>query len=218
MKRIYYFLKAFCINLFRRTTKVSLSARIKKINKQTHYVKIGSKSYVNGTIGRCSYIGEGCVIYGAVGSYCSISNNVRIITGTHPMNYISTSPVFYSNKKQCGLSLSKNPVFCDELKREDNTFCSIGNDVWIGENVLIKGGVSIGDGAVIGMGAVVVSDVPPYSIVGGCPAKVIKYRFSEDIIIKLLKLKWWDFDLERIKLLKEEFLDVNSFLKDNSDD
>lgn len=85
----------------------------------------------------------------------------------------------------------------------------LGNDVWVGSNVLINGGVKIGDGAVIAAGAVVVKDVPPYAIVGGVPAKIIRYRFSPEIIEKLLELKWWNLDDE---ILKEK---IGFFQKDN---
>ena len=75
----------------------------------------------------------------------------------------------------------------------------IGNDVWIGSHVLIKGGVHIGNGACVAAGAVVVKDVPPYAIVGGVPAKVIRYRFSPEVIGKLLELEWWNFDESKLK-------------------
>ena len=77
--------------------------------------------------------------------------------------------------------------------------CIIGNDVWIGCNATILRGVTIGDGAIVAANAFVNKDVPPYAIVGGVPAKVLKYRFSENIITKLLHLKWWDFPIERIR-------------------
>lgn len=75
----------------------------------------------------------------------------------------------------------------------------IGNDVWIGAGVFIKGGIKIGDGAVIAAHAVVTKDVPPYAIVGGVPAKILKYRFTDDVIRKLLDLKWWDYDIAAIQ-------------------
>ena len=84
----------------------------------------------------------------------------------------------------------------------------IGNDVWIGSHALILGGVKIGDGAVIGAGAVVTKDVPPYAVVGGVPARIIKYRFSQEIIDKLLEIKWWNLPenilKENIKLFQTD--------------
>lgn len=121
-----------------------------------------------------------------IGSFCSISDGVRIGLAQHPTNYFSTSH------------------FCfDNLNREDVGFvdepCAIGNDVWIGSDVLIMGGINVGDGAVLAAGAVVTKDVPPYAIVGGVPAKVIRYRFDEETIKELLELKWWDMPDEKIK-------------------
>ena len=75
----------------------------------------------------------------------------------------------------------------------------IGNDVWIGSNVTILGGITIGHGAIVATGAVVTKDVPPYSVVGGVPAKVIRYRFSEEKIQELLDEKWWEWNDEKIK-------------------
>ena len=77
----------------------------------------------------------------------------------------------------------------------------IGNDVWIGQRVVVKSGCRIGDGAVVGAGAVVTKDVPPYAIVGGVPAKVIRMRFSEDIIERLKEIKWWDYSDDRLKAI-----------------
>ncbi len=85
--------------------------------------------------------------------------------------------------------------------------CHIGNDVWIGHGVFIKEGVTVGDGAVIAAGAVVVKDVPPYAIVGGSPAKIIKYRFDEKTISKLLELQWWNMDPEILQQCPYEEID-----------
>ena len=79
--------------------------------------------------------------------------------------------------------------------------CHIGNDVWIGRNAVIKDGVTVGDGAIIGTSAVVTKDVPPYAIVVGVPARIIRYRFSPEIIEALLELRWWDLPLEKIQHL-----------------
>jgi virginiamycin A acetyltransferase len=86
-----------------------------------------------------------------------------------------------------------------EFKEADR--CKIGNDVWIGENVLVKAGVSIGHGAIIGANSFVNKDIPPYAIAVGSPTKIIKYRFDEGIIKKLLELKWWDYSEELLKAI-----------------
>ena len=97
---------------------------------------------------------------------------------------------------------------------ENGTVVEIGNDVWVGNDVRIIGGVKIGDGAVIGSCALVTKDVEPYSIVGGVPAKVIKKRFSDDIISKLLETKWWNKDAEWISSNAEIFDNVENLLEE----
>jgi virginiamycin A acetyltransferase len=123
-----------------------------------------------------------------IGSFCSISSGVNILLGgEHTSNWITTYPfseIFpeYNRPKKA----TKGDVL-------------IGNDVWIGMNVLILSGVRIGDGAIVGAGAVVTKDVQPYSVVAGCPAREIRKRYSPETIEKLLKLKWWNWSLKKIK-------------------
>ena len=85
--------------------------------------------------------------------------------------------------------------------------------MWIGEDVKIKGGVTIGDGAIVAMGAVVAKDVPPYAIVGGVPAKIIKYRFSQDVIEELLSIKWWTKDDAWLKENASCFRNIDDFIR-----
>ena len=129
-----------------------------------------------------------------IGKYCSIARNVRIGTGRHPTDWLSTHPFQYK-ECLCGPSLppGSRRVFADDPP------CRIGDDVWIGLDAVIMDGISIGSGAIVGAGAVVTRDVPPYAIVGGVPAKVIRYRFSPEIIASLLELRWWDLPLEQLR-------------------
>ncbi len=123
-----------------------------------------------------------------IGSYCSFADGARILSwGEHRLDLPSTYPIKTKMTQNSNVDgFSKGPVI-------------IGNDVWIGTNAIILSNVKIGDGAVIAAGAVVAQDVPAYAIVGGVPAKVIKYRFSKDIIEKMESIRWWEWPDEEVK-------------------
>jgi acetyltransferase-like isoleucine patch superfamily enzyme len=162
---------------------------------------IGKNSFVyyfsrvtGSKISNYTYISPLCIINNCeIGSYCSIARNVKIGLGNHPTNFTSTSPIFYSPKNPLKIKITDVPKF-DEYKR---TF--IGNDVWIGINAFLVDGISVGDGAIIGANAVVTKDIPPFSIAVGCPAQVIKYRFSEENRQKILASQWWEKDILELK-------------------
>ena len=148
---------------------------------------------INSSFDKYSFCGYNCkIINTKIGAFTSIADNVTIGVAEHPIDWVSTSPVFYRGKDSVKKKFS-------EFEREPSKMTNIGNDVWIGENATIRAGVKVGDGSVIGMGAVVTRDVKSYEIVGGVPAKNIRYRFNEDIIEKLLESKWWDKDEAAIK-------------------
>ena len=161
------------------------------------YNKIGKNTgVVNSKIGNYTYIGDNSSINNTIiGSYCSIAGLVKSGLGNHPVNFVSTSPLFYSQSKHLKITLADKSFF-NECKSEKS---EIGCDVWIGENVIVMDGIKIGNGAIVAAGSVVTKDVPDYAIVGGVPAKIIKFRFTEDIIKYLQTLKWWEKDIEWLK-------------------
>jgi len=156
-----------------------------------------------------TYIAYGSNIHKTkIGKYCSIGSDVKCGLGRHPSNtFVSTHPIFYSTIKQSQIAFTEKNHF------EEYEWIKIGNDVWVGSNVIILDGVVIGDGAIISSGAVITRDVPPYAIVGGIPAKIIRFRFEEEDIQKLLNFKWWNLDLKWIKNNYRLFHDVKEFLE-----
>lgn len=154
---------------------------------------IGSGTSFSGKIGYGSYIGRDCDIDAKIGRYCAISNNVTTAIGNHPTNtFVTIHPAFFSTKKQAGFTYVNHDCYEEKRYADGEYYVVIGNDVWVGAQVTILNGITIGDGAIVAAGAVVTKDVEPYSIVGGVPAKHIKWRFSEDKIALLQKVKWWN--------------------------
>lgn len=157
-------------------------------------------------LGKHTYVASGTIALAKVGSFCSVGPQVTIGgLGSHPTHWISTHPCFYSMRGQSGATFAKQNLV-DELK---NVY--IGNDVWIGARAMILDGVTIGDGAIVAAGSVVAKDVEAYSIVGGVPAKLIRYRFSPDLIEYLLEWKWWQLDDEVLKEVAEGFCNTDSW-------
>ncbi|MCT9114958.1 CatB-related O-acetyltransferase [Cupriavidus gilardii] len=146
-------------------------------------------------IGAYSYIGEGSLIGRCViGRFCSIAPKVVIGLGVHPTSNVSTHPFFFASKN--GFNVPDGIGTPRDLKDPKYRGPIIGHDVWIGTNVVINKGVRIGHGAIIAAGAVVTKDVAPYSIVGGCPARHIRFRFDEPTIAALTASEWWNSSLD----------------------
>lgn len=150
-------------------------------------IRVGAWSNIAGEKGR------GEIREVTIGRYCSIADNVNINPTQHPVDWLGITARQY-NQGYLGFDrFGGKDVQVKEWQSSERV--EIGNDVWIGTNAVIMGGVKIGDGAIVAAGAVVTKDVPPYAIVGGVPAKVIKYRFDEATIQELLALQWWNYDI-----------------------
>lgn len=175
-----------------RKKRLKLKEKILKKQRIVEY-----KNLINeGHVGEHTYIATNYMInkeFVKIGKFCSIARETIFGLGNHPTHLLTSHPIAYSSNEFI-------PFFVD-IKTPKDKFIKydcvenimIGNDVWVGQRAIILDGVTIGDGAVIGAGAIVTKDIPPYAIAVGVPAKVVKYRFSPEIIEKLLELKWWDY-------------------------
>lgn len=162
---------------------------------------------IDSQVGDYTYISESSIISKTtIGKFCSIGPKVMCGWGVHPVVGVSTSPMFYSINMQNGTTLS--PI----NKVQERKPIHIGNDVFIGMNVTILDGINIGDGAIIGAGTVVSKNVPPYAIVVGNSMRILRYRFPEETIKKLLEIAWWDWPLEELYKVEKYFFDVDGFI------
>lgn len=173
----------------------------------------------NCTVGDYTYISDDSSFSNtSIGKFCSIGPGVRCGMGIHPSRaFVSTHPIFFSTSKQAQVSFTDKEYFEELLP------IKIGNDVWIGANVTILDGITIGDGAIIGAGAVVNKNVPSYAIMGGVPAKLIRYRFTQEEIDFLLQDKWWNKPEEWLRKNYKMMHDIDKYinylyLKEKSND
>lgn len=164
------------------------------------FLPLGAYSYSHSHFDHCSYIGR----------YCSISANVRVMGDSHPVDWVSTSPVNYKPRRHREWG---GKMTAEDLPKFSNLGgpVEIGEDVWIGEDVLIKSGVKIHTGAVIGARSIVTRDVEPYTVVVGSPARPIKMRFDKAICEDLLACEWWKYYYRDLSVL--DFSDPKEFLK-----
>ena len=170
--------------------------------------KICSGAHVlNSKVGRYSYVGNySTVIDCEIGCFCSIADNSVIGGMSHPLDWISTSPVMYSGRNCLRSNFS-------DLSYNASKHTVIENDVWIGDGCHIKAGVHLSTGCVIGMGSVLTKDVGPYEIWAGNPAKLIRKRFDDATIEKLLKTVWWNWPDEKIKKYAKYANDSKLFIE-----
>lgn len=200
LNALKYFLKYFlCKFRWHRQVKILFTANVSMCSTFEGMCKIYRYTSFKGHLGMGSYIANNCDLSAYIGRFTSIAPYVRCNYGVHPCQapFVSASPCFYSlnpSHSQCGSTFATEQLMNEfsliDAKR--GIALSIGNDVWIGEGAFLVGGIVIGDGAVVLAHAVVTKDVPPYAIVGGVPARIVKYRYDTDTIQWLLKIKWWN--------------------------
>lgn len=183
---------------YRTSLSISMQpfSSIRRGSEVGPYVTLGDFSYISGPDAYC----EEAVI----GKYCSIARGTTIGVSDHNYNWVTTHPVICS--KCYGITAN------DVLEPQKNSPI-IGNDVWIGMNSTIMRGVIVGDGSVVAANSVVTKNIDPYSIVAGNPAKVIKMRFNENVIRKLLVIKWWDWPYSLIAERVKDFYDIEAFVE-----
>lgn len=180
--------------------------------------KVGKFTILNhSSFGFASYISENsCLLHTSVGKFSAIGPYVHVVNGQHPTKkFVSIHPAFYSADKVHGKTYMDKTRF-EESKyanKQKGLWVCIGNDVWIGDSVSIMEGVTVADGTIIAAGSVVVKDTEPYSVIGGNPAKLIRYRFEKAEIDYLLGLQWWNYDEEWFKRYAPYFDDVNRLKK-----
>lgn len=194
--------------------RISYSALVNQNTQLEGSNCIHAKSIVSGSrLGYGTFIGANSNLPRAlIGRYTSIGPNVEVVTSTHPSrNFVSTHPAFYSLLRQAGFTYAASQRFEEERLIDGHTV-HIGSDVWIGSRAILVGGIDIGHGAIIAAGAVVTRNVPPYSIVGGVPAKLLRSRFSPSQVEQLLRIGWWNWDPIKLKQKAHLFCDIEEFL------
>lgn len=210
LKKIYWF---FCEHIYKcRLSKKVIFDSHTKVSCNTVFeggnrVAKGAK-VINCHIGYGSLVAQNSDICNTnIGKYSMVSTEV--IRGRHPIDQVSIHPAFYSTQKQCGFTYVTEQTYDENKFADSNKKISviIGSDVWLTRGSKIVEGVTIGDGAVALNGAVVTKDVPPFAVVGGVPAKVIRYRFDPETIDWLMRLKWWNKDESWIKSHAKYFND-----------
>ena len=147
------------------------------------------------TMGAHSYLMDN-VVFESVGRYCSIADGVAVMGVRHPLESVTTSNVFYVARLQSAIWARQDFLGAETPLRAPRTLQEslpvIENDVWIGNNVLLKRGITLHTGCVVGAGSIVTKDVSPYAIVAGNPARIIRMRFNEALVERLLASAWWD--------------------------
>ena len=173
----------------------------------SYNVIFNNTSIINSVLGDHTFVQKDSMIVNAdIGKFCSVAMRVTVGPGQHPTHYISSHPSFYSSSQP----LAK--TFCNTEKFTPFKKVTIGHDVWLGQNCIVLDGITIGTGAVVAAGAVVTKDIPAYAIVGGVPAKLIKYRFDKKVRNLLLESQWWNWPDELLKKSRHMFIKPEKFI------
>jgi acetyltransferase-like isoleucine patch superfamily enzyme len=198
MKRLF---KILYLRLKWRDAFISLSSNVSLDSRLSRGVKILSGARIGSVnVGSYTYIGERSSIERTqIGRFCSIAPEVIIGLASHPTDHISTYPGFYS------YSATGAHFFGNQVHLLDKKNTEIGHDVWIGARAVIVGGVKIGTGAIVATGAVVTKNVPSYAVVGGVPAKVLRYRFESQLCEAILATKWWELSEDKLSFFSPLF-------------
>ena len=191
---LFIFLYRFIYKIRYRNLKVSIFSYIRNSILAPHVGVFGSSSVINSKIGAFSYINSSIVHNSFIGRYCSIAHGVIIGPGSHDLDKFSTSPVFESE--------------LEKQKFKTSIRVRIGSDVWIGVGATVLDGVDVSDGSVIAAGAVVTKNTEPYGIYAGIPAKLVRLRFSSEVVSLLVKSKWWELNPAEVSALN-----LNDLLK-----
>ncbi|MEL4482925.1 CatB-related O-acetyltransferase [Shewanella algae] len=190
LKRLFKFRKIFILE------KNSFFSFVDRFSKLQNFVRLSRFVIVRDSkIDSYTYIGSNSRLNNCdVGRFCSIADEVKIGLPTHPLNFMSTSPLFFSSSNGTGQCWTDENLFKGSPRKT-----VIGHDVWIGSRVTIIGGIKIGNGSVIAAGSIVTKDVPDFAVVAGIPARVIRYRFSDEYIQLINKSCWWDLEQNVLK-------------------
>ncbi len=192
---------------------VSIFSLIDNVSYVSNKAKIhrGAKVF-NSKIGRYTYLTKGSEsVFAEIGNFCSIGHYSKIGLAHHDLKKLSTSPIFLEKINATGSTWNNHTTHYPYKK------VIIENDVWIGSRALLIGGIKISNGAVIAAGSIVTKDVPPYAVVAGVPARIVKYRFKKSLINNLLSIQWWNLPeqllRENLELFNNENLNTEELQK-----